>query len=90
MEETSLLQSGTPGENSAYEFPWRDPQFWDISADHDRILNLPGIISGTWMALDLSPDGQTIVFDLLGDLYTLPITGGWLTTILRCFINFGT
>ncbi|MCG8318800.1 MAG: hypothetical protein MI921_04815 [Cytophagales bacterium] len=31
---------------------------------------------GNWMSLDVSPDGQTIVFDFLGDLYTLPITGG--------------
>src|SRR5204863_5366210 len=31
---------------------------------------------GSWISLDLSPNGQTIVFDLLGDLYTLPITGG--------------
>ena len=30
----------------------------------------------TWMQVDVSPDGQTILFDLLGDLYTMPITGG--------------
>lgn len=31
---------------------------------------------GTWMNLDVSPDGKEIVFDLLGDIYTLPVTGG--------------
>jgi len=31
---------------------------------------------GTWMSLDVTPDGNTIVFDLLGDLYTMPIAGG--------------
>jgi Tol biopolymer transport system component len=36
---------------------------------------------GTWMSVDVSPDGRTLVFDLLGDLYTLPITGGTATRI---------
>jgi Tol biopolymer transport system component len=31
---------------------------------------------GTWISLDVSPDGQTIVFELMGDLYTIPIEGG--------------
>jgi len=32
--------------------------------------------SGTWMSLDVSPDGKTIAFDLLGDIYVLPMAGG--------------
>ena len=36
---------------------------------------------GSWISLDLSPDGETIVFELLGDLYTLPVGGGTATRI---------
>ncbi|MGI8499507.1 MAG: amidohydrolase family protein [Gemmatimonadaceae bacterium] len=36
---------------------------------------------GTWLSLDVSPDGKTIVFDMMGDLYTLPIEGGKATRI---------
>lgn len=50
---------------------------WDV-------LNPPGnykeinftISEGTWMNLDISPDGKMIVFDLLGDIYLMPILGG--------------
>src|SRR5262245_16008331 len=31
---------------------------------------------GTWMSLDVSPDGKWITFDMLGDIYVLPIEGG--------------
>lgn len=31
---------------------------------------------GTWMNLDLSPDGKWLVFDLLGDIYVMPSAGG--------------
>ena len=31
---------------------------------------------GTWVSLDVSPDGRSIVFELLGDLYQMGIRGG--------------
>ncbi len=36
---------------------------------------------GAWMAVDLSPDGKTLAFDLLGDVYTMPAAGGEATCI---------
>jgi len=36
---------------------------------------------GTWMSVDVSPDGKTIIFDMMGDLYTIPISGGKATHI---------
>ncbi|MEZ4423361.1 MAG: amidohydrolase family protein [Gemmatimonadota bacterium] len=36
---------------------------------------------GTWISLDVTPDGQAIVFELLGDLYRLPMEGGRATRL---------
>ncbi|TAI49209.1 amidohydrolase [Flagellimonas allohymeniacidonis] len=42
---------------------------------------------GTWMNLDVSPNGKTIVFDMMGDIYSMPISGG-TATALRTGIPF--
>lgn len=55
----------------------KEPPKWDVNAPpgpgHDVTIDAR---TGTWMSLDVSPDGKEIVFDLLGDLYTVPIGGG--------------
>jgi len=38
---------------------------------------------GTWMSVDLSPDGKRLVFDLLGDLYAMDVSGGTAAPITR-------
>ena len=38
---------------------------------------------GSNMDVDVSPDGKTLLFDLLGDLYTLPMAGGKTTQLTR-------
>ncbi|MDH5590093.1 MAG: amidohydrolase, partial [Gemmatimonadota bacterium] len=48
----------------------------------NRSLSLD-LTEGTWMSVDVSPDGNTLVFDYLGDLYTLPISGGDATRLTR-------
>ena len=56
---------------------------WDVNNPDGPYKTVQFTTSeGTWMNLDLSPDGKTIVFDLLGDIYTVPVTGG-SATLLR-------
>jgi Tol biopolymer transport system component/imidazolonepropionase-like amidohydrolase len=59
------------------------PARWDVSARRDAARDISfETTEGTWMSLDVSPDGRTVVFDLLGDIYSMPITGGTATPIL--------
>lgn len=54
-----------------------DKPKWDVQAAHGptKVVRF-NTDEGTWIDLDVSPDGRSIVFDLLGDLYLLPIEGG--------------
>jgi imidazolonepropionase-like amidohydrolase/Tol biopolymer transport system component len=49
---------------------------WDVTADLGPTTKLELETSeGTWMNVDVSPDGRRVVFDLLGDIYLMPIEG---------------
>jgi imidazolonepropionase-like amidohydrolase/Tol biopolymer transport system component len=55
----------------------KDEKKWDVSADHGPTSEFElDTDEGTWMSVDVSPDGKEIAFDLLGDIYVMPITGG--------------
>src|SRR5512134_1883830 len=53
-----------------------DAKKWDVAADLGPVSKLSfDTNEGTWMNLDVSPDGRQVVFDLLGDIYLMPIDG---------------
>jgi imidazolonepropionase-like amidohydrolase/Tol biopolymer transport system component len=57
----------------------QDKKKWDVANPEGNwgFEEMPlSTNEGTWMNLDVSPDGKNIVFDLLGDIYILPSTGG--------------
>ena len=60
----------------------KDDEKWDVTnpPGDKREIDI-NVTQGTWMSLDVSPDGKTIAFDMLGDIYTMPITGGKATNI---------
>lgn len=50
---------------------------WDVSNPQGTYKEVAFTVKeGTWMNVDVSPDGKEVVFDLLGDIYSIPITGG--------------
>ncbi len=61
----------------------REESAWDVSAPAGATIRQVPIRTdeGTWMDVDVSPDGRTIAFALLGDIYTMPIAGGRPTRI---------
>ncbi|WP_394132315.1 amidohydrolase family protein [Shewanella maritima] len=51
---------------------------WQVNAPAQAPLEKVDInvSEGTWMNVSVSPDGKHVVFDLLGDIYQMPISGG--------------
>jgi Tol biopolymer transport system component len=50
---------------------------WDVTAPRGVTRDIAFTTSeGTWMSVDLAPDGRWLVFDLLGHIYRLPVAGG--------------
>jgi Tol biopolymer transport system component len=56
------------------------PKFKDLPLKPEREVKFT-TKEGTWMSVDVSPDGKTIAFDLMGDIYTVPVQGGKATPI---------
>jgi imidazolonepropionase-like amidohydrolase/Tol biopolymer transport system component len=55
----------------------KDAPKWDIEKFRGTTKNFTiNTDEGTWMNLDVSPDGKDIVFDILGDIYIMPVSGG--------------
>lgn len=70
--------AGTSGPAAAQDAPADSA---DAEAAGDLPLQPGRTLSGTftegsWISVDVSPDGATVVFDFLGDLYTVPLAGG--------------
>jgi imidazolonepropionase-like amidohydrolase/Tol biopolymer transport system component len=76
-QASPIMQPQPPGIAPAPGTAAAKPAKWDVNArhgpGHDAVIDTR---TGTWMSLDVSPDGREIAFDLLGDLYVIPITGG--------------
>jgi Tol biopolymer transport system component len=65
-------------EEEEQENPWQE----GLPLEPTRVLEFT-TSEGSWMSVDISPDGQTLVFDLLGDLYTMPASGGTATPLTQ-------
>jgi Tol biopolymer transport system component len=73
----SPAATASPSPTPAAAPAGKDTPKWDVNAapGPKSTANID-VTEGTWMTVDVSPDGKEIVFDLLGDIYSLPIAGG--------------
>ncbi|TNF39696.1 MAG: amidohydrolase, partial [Cytophagales bacterium] len=75
LEKPQIISSDSTGKDSLDY-----PKFKDLPLKPEREVKFT-TQEGTWMSVDVSPDGKTIAFDLMGDIYTIPMEGGKATPI---------
>ena len=71
-EEGCMLPPASPVDDSNDDFPIWVQQPWDIETHNQHIESFTAQ-STTWSHLDLSPNGDMMVFDAVGDLFLLPL-----------------
>ncbi len=72
-----LLLVSLPGITWAQEESGAGDESWDVTEPRGETREISFTTTeGTWMSLDVSPDGEWIYFDLLGHIYRLPAEGG--------------
>ncbi|CCQ11671.1 FIG01058271: hypothetical protein [Pseudoalteromonas luteoviolacea B = ATCC 29581] len=73
----TFLASGIALTMSASVIAENEAQKWQVDSPKGEFKTASiDVTQGTWMNVDVSPDGKTIAFDLLGDIYTMSIDGG--------------
>jgi len=70
QEETKSESDTTKEKKATKELPLEPGRSFQLKTNE-----------GTWISLDVSPDGTTIIFDMMGDIYSLPMAGGQATPI---------
>ncbi|HEY4597106.1 MAG TPA: amidohydrolase, partial [Thermoanaerobaculia bacterium] len=65
------------GKGAPQEISAKKEEKWDVENPPGPSTEVPiDVTEGTWLSVDVSPDGKEVAFDLLGDLYAVPIGGG--------------
>jgi imidazolonepropionase-like amidohydrolase/Tol biopolymer transport system component len=77
-----LVAQATDSAATADSTATKDPDQEKLPLEVGRRLQYSAT-EGSWMSLDVSPDGGTILLDHLGDVFTVPMAGGAATRLTR-------